>query len=93
MDREASPETLEKVCEIVGRHRPEVIGMHNFKTRHAGGKKFVQFHLEMKRHLTFEEVHEITEGIVGEIRAALGKVQVIIHPDPEGTGTDPSDLM
>ena len=92
MDREASPETRQVVQEIVARHAPQVVGMHNFKSRHAAGKHFIQFHVEMKRRLSFDEVHEITERIVEEIRQALGKVQVIVHPDPEGTGTDESDL-
>lgn len=93
MDREASPETRQVVQEIVARHAPQVIGMHNFKSRHAAGKKFIQFHLEMKRQLAFEEVHEITEKIVEEIRRVFSKAQITIHPDPEGTGIDQSDLM
>lgn len=93
MDRETSPETLMTVREIVSRHAPAVVGMHNFKTRRAAGKRFIQFHVEMKRNLTFEQVHEMTEKIVGEIRQVYENAQVIVHPDPEGTGTDESDLM
>jgi ferrous-iron efflux pump FieF len=93
MDRETSPETLVTVREIVARHAPEVVGMHNFRTRRAAGKRFIQFHVEMKRQLTFEQVHEITEKIVSEIRRVFENAQVIVHPDPEGTGVDESDLM
>ncbi len=92
MDRETSPEIRQKVHEIILKHEPQVLGMHNFKSRRAGGKRFIQFHLEMKLHLSFEHVHEITEGIVKEIRQTLGNVHVIIHPDPEGHGEDESDL-
>lgn len=93
MDREVSPEIKEKVQAIVDRYRPTVVGMHNFKSRHAASKKFLQFHLELKKDLTFEAVHELEERIAGEIRRELGNVQVTIHADPEGHGLDQTDLM
>ena len=92
MDRETSPETQSRVLEIVRRFRPEVIGIHNFKSRRAAGKRFIQFHVEMKKDLTFERVHDLTETITAEIRRSFEKAQVIIHPDPEGSGEDESDL-
>ncbi len=92
MDRETSPEIRHKVHEIISLHKPLVLGMHNFKSRRAAGKRFIQFHLEMKKHLSFEHVHEITEKIAKEIRTEMGNVHVIIHPDPEGHGEDESDL-
>jgi ferrous-iron efflux pump FieF len=93
MDRETSPEALITVKNVVAQHAPEVVGMHNFKSRRAGGKRYMQFHVEMKRNLSFHKVHEITELLVKEIRNLLGNVHVIIHPDPEGHGEDESDLM
>ncbi len=92
MDKETSPEIRDKVQQILLQHSSTVMGMHNFKSRRAAGKRFIQFHMEMKKHLSFEHVHEITESIVKEIRENLGKVHVIIHPDPEGHGQDESDL-
>jgi ferrous-iron efflux pump FieF len=91
MDRETSSQPRMTVQEIVARHRPQVVGMHNFKTRRAGEKRFIQFHVEVKRNLSFERVHEMTEAIAGEVRQAFGNVQVIVHADPEGTGRDESD--
>ncbi len=93
MDREVSPELREQIWEIVKRHHPDVIGMHNFKSRQAAAKKFVKFHLDMRRDLTFEEVHELEERIAGEIRRELGNIHVTIHADPEGHGLDQTDLM
>jgi ferrous-iron efflux pump FieF len=93
MDRETSPEALVTVKQVISRHCPQVTGMHNFKSRRAGGKRYIQFHVEMKRDLSFHKVHEITEVLVREIRELLGNVHVIIHPDPEGHGEDESDLM
>ncbi len=93
MDREISPEVHETVARIVARYHPQVLGMHNFKSRQAASKKFLQFHLDMKRDLRFEEVHELEERIAGEIRCELGNVHVTIHADPEGHGLDQTDLM
>ncbi|MBI2981836.1 MAG: cation transporter [Deltaproteobacteria bacterium] len=93
MDKELDPGVRQAVEGIVKRHRPEVLGIHNFKSRHAASKWFLQFHLVLKRDLSFEEVHELEERIAGEIRRELGNVHVTIHADPEGTGLDQTDLM
>jgi cation diffusion facilitator family transporter len=93
MDRETSPEIHNKVIEIVERHRPKAIDVHNFKSRRAAAKRFIQFHLTVKKDLRFEEVHELEERIAGEIRSELGNVHVTIHADPEGHGLDQTDLM
>ncbi|MBI2083345.1 MAG: cation transporter [Deltaproteobacteria bacterium] len=93
MDRELRPEIRQAVEEIVKRYYPEVLGMHNFKSRHAASKRFLQFHLVLKKELSFEQVHELEERIAGEIRRELGNVHVTIHADPEGTGLDQTDLM
>jgi len=93
MDRESSPETLETVQKIVQSYAPQVVGMHNFKTRRAGNRRFIQFHVEIKHNLSFEKVHQITENLVADIRRAVNNAHVIIHPDPEGHGLDESDLM
>ncbi len=93
MDREKSPVTFETVKQIIAHHAPTVIGMHNFKSRRAGGKRYIQLHVEIKRDLTFHQVHKITEQLAAEIRQGLGNVHVIIHPDPEGFGEDASDAI
>ena len=93
MDREISPEVREAIRAIVERYRPDVLGMHNFKSRQAASKKFVQFHLDMRRDLAFVEVHELEERIAGEIRRELGNIHVTIHADPEGHGLDQTDLL
>lgn len=92
MDKEDSPEILERVQEILSRHA-SIRGMHNFKSRRVAGKRFIQFHMEMKRSLSFEQAHEITELIVEEIQDTWEDAQVIIHSDPEGHGQDASDLQ
>ncbi len=93
MDRDISPEIRASVEKILERHAPLVVNMHNFKSRRAGAKRFLQLHLDMKKDLTFLEVHELEEQIAGEIRRELGNVQVMIHADPEGHGLDQTDLM
>ncbi|MBI4196306.1 MAG: cation transporter, partial [Deltaproteobacteria bacterium] len=93
MDREVDPSIRQKVTEIVMRYKPEIVGVHNFKSRQASSKIFLQFHLDMKSDLTFLQVHELEERIAGEIRREMGNVHVTIHADPEGHGLDQTDLM
>lgn len=92
MDREVHPAVRSRVEEIVRKHQPQVTGLHNFKSRQAASKMFLQFHIEMDKGLRFEEVHQLEERIAGEIRRELGNVHVTIHADPQGCGLDQTDL-
>ncbi len=93
MDRESSPEIQQHVERILSQYPSAVVGMHRFKSRQISEKRFIQFHLEVKSHLSFPQVHEITEIIAQRIREEIGNVEVIIHPDPEGQAEDASDLL
>jgi len=45
---------------------PEVRGAHELKTRSAGDKPFIQFHLEMDGNLSLLEAHNISDQIAAE---------------------------
>jgi cation diffusion facilitator family transporter len=62
----------------------EVKGVHDFKTRKAGDKSFIQFHLELDGKMTLYQSHEITEKIMNKIHSIFYNAEIIIHQDPEG---------
>lgn len=77
------PETdLAKVREIVASFQPEVIGMHDLKTRRSGDLRFIDLHLEIPREASFEEAHDRTVRVLRAIERELAPAKVFVHSDP-----------
>lgn len=86
-DEEFPPEDKLKVLDIVRSHNGAK-GVHELKTRYAGNKPFIQFHLEMDASLSLRAAHDIAEEIVDAIVKEFPLAEVIIHQDPEGEETN-----
>lgn len=83
MDRELPPEDRRRIREIVMAH-PETRGVHDMRTRNAGDRIFIEFHLELDSHLTLEAAHDITDAVENEVAEAFTNAEVLIHQEPEG---------
>jgi ferrous-iron efflux pump FieF len=83
MDRELGQEDRERVVAIAMAH-PEVRDIHDLRTRSAGPRSFIQFHLELDKDISLRRAHEISDDVEAKVRAAFPGSGVIIHQDPEG---------
>jgi ferrous-iron efflux pump FieF len=54
------------------------------RTRRAGSKKFIEFHLVVDHTLSFVESHNIAEDIIKEIEKKVPNAEVTVHVDPHG---------
>jgi ferrous-iron efflux pump FieF len=63
----------------------DAISAHDIKTRTAGKKSFIQFHLEFDGDMKLKDVHEITEALEQIIMKKFPASEVIIHQDPKGS--------
>jgi len=81
MDHELDDEELEQIKAIVLNHQG-ALGMHELRTRQAGHKRFIQFHLELDDNLSLLEAHGIGDEIETKIKQALAPCEVFIHHDP-----------
>ncbi|MFN4089971.1 MAG: cation diffusion facilitator family transporter [Alphaproteobacteria bacterium] len=90
MDRELPADQRRRIREIVTTH-PETRGVHDMRTRNAGDRYFIEFHLELDRHLTLEQAHDITDAVEAEVMAAFPNAEVLIHQEPEGLEDDRLD--
>lgn len=61
-----------------------VRGMHDLRTRKAGHRRFVEFHLEVDPQLSVEQSHDITERIEREIVQHFPHSMVTVHVEPRG---------
>lgn len=83
MDRELSEEDRERIKTIALEH-PEVVNLHDLRTRNAGVHSFIQFHLELDRDITLMAAHRISDEVEKAVMKAFPGAEVIIHQDPAG---------
>lgn len=83
MDREWPEEKKARFLEVVARH-PELRGIHDLRTRTAGARDFVQFHVWVDGNLSVREAHRVMDEVEARLSAEFPEVEILIHPDPEG---------
>jgi len=83
MDRELSDEDRERIKTIALEH-PEVVNLHDLRTRTSGAHSFIQFHLELDRDITLMAAHRISDEVEMKVMQAFPGAEVIIHQDPAG---------
>lgn len=81
-DRGLPEEELRRIRGIVDGFRPEVVGMHDLKTRRGGGQRFIEFHLEIPRETSFEDAHELMVRVLRAVERELPRSKVFVHGDP-----------
>lgn len=81
MDTEFLEEDKKKIIDKI-MACPGANGMHDLKTRRAGNKSFIQFHLEIDEKISLLEAHAITDSLEQDILNIFDKAEVIIHQDP-----------
>lgn len=92
MDKEWPEEKRQRFVEVAARH-PDLIGLHDLRTRTSGVRDFVQFHLWMDPHMTVAEAHAVTERLEQALEAEFPGTEILIHVDPEGQVDQPDNPM
>ncbi|RCU50957.1 cation diffusion facilitator family transporter [Corallincola luteus] len=81
LDRELPEQEKQQIQSLAEAH-PGVHGIHDLRTRQAGGTRFVQMHVELADELPLVDAHQIADDIEAKLKKALGNCDVIIHQDP-----------
>jgi ferrous-iron efflux pump FieF len=81
MDHELPEAEREKIKEVAHAH-PDVLGVHDLRTRTSGRQTFIQLHLEIDGGMTLYRAHAIAESVEAELQTAYPGAEVIIHQDP-----------
>jgi len=86
VDEEFSPAQKEKLIAILIKYKEagSIFAVHELKTRTAGTKDFIQFHVELDGNKSLHEVHDISDQIMEDILKAFPQAELIIHQDPAG---------
>lgn len=91
MDREVSDSDRKRITGIVKDH-PEVLSLHDLRTRASGPMLFIQLHLELSGDLTLYRAHEIADEVEAALEEAFPGAEVLIHQDPYGVEEPPARL-
>jgi ferrous-iron efflux pump FieF len=83
MDQELPDEDRARIKELV-LAQPGVLSMHDLRSRSSGPHVFIQFHVEVDRHISLLAAHDILDRIEDDLLERYPGAEVIIHADPEG---------
>jgi ferrous-iron efflux pump FieF len=83
MDREMSDGDRDRIKLII-RANPEVVDLHELRTRAAGQDRFIQFHLDLKPEISLKDAHRISDAVEASLMEAFPGAEIIIHQDPLG---------
>ena len=83
MDQELPDAERARVRAIAENH-PEVVAVHDIRTRIAGPTAFIQLHIEMNGDINLLRAHQISDAVEADLRRAFPHAEIIIHEDPAG---------
>jgi ferrous-iron efflux pump FieF len=89
LDRELSSVSRKEILAIASQ-QPDVLGVHDLRTRTSGTHDFIQFHVELRPELSLARVHEISDRVERAVMESFPRAEVIIHADPYGL-VEPQD--
>ena len=88
MDREFDDADRDRIKGLVLSH-PEVLALHDLRTRTSGRDSFIQLHMELHGSMSLLRAHDVSDEVEIQIRRAFPGAEVIIHQDPFGLEKPP----
>jgi len=83
MDRELDEADRARIIGLATAD-PQVLGVHQVRTRASGPYVHIQMHMDLEPDQTLDEAHKIVVAAENRILAAFPAADVLIHPDPCG---------
>jgi cation diffusion facilitator family transporter len=84
MDATLPPAEQEAIKQILGGYEREGFRYHALRTRHAGSRSFISFHVLVPGDWTVQRGHDLLERVERDIRAAVPGATVFTHLEPIG---------
>ncbi|MGA7801361.1 MAG: cation diffusion facilitator family transporter [Gammaproteobacteria bacterium] len=81
LDRELPDDQRERIAALAKAH-PDVIGVHDLRTRQSGRLNIIQLHLELDARRSLADAHRIADEVEAAILRAFPHADVTIHQDP-----------
>jgi len=78
------------IQQVLSRYEREGVHYHALRTRYAGSRSFISFHVLVPGDWTVQRGHDLLEQVERDIRAAVPGATVFTHLEPIG---DPAALQ
>jgi len=85
MDTALSREEIGETVQIILSQLPPGASYHDLRTRKAGPRRFMEFHLAVPGQTSVNESHALCDRIESAISARMSKVSITIHVEPAET--------
>jgi ferrous-iron efflux pump FieF len=82
MDRSVPAEIEKEIASIIDDMPFPYAGFHRLRTRFAGSKRYVDFHLLICRKLHIDEAHNMTSEIEDRLEKRVADIDAVIHVEP-----------
>jgi cation diffusion facilitator family transporter len=82
MDSSLSPEEVSRVVNEVQAQLPPLASFHHLRTRKAGPRRFIEFHLLLPGETTVRESHALCDRLETAISRVLPRASITIHVEP-----------
>ena len=82
LDRALEHTEQEFIKEILSRYASQGLRYHALRTRQAGARSFISFHVLVPGEWTVQRGHDLVERVERDIRAALPGATVFTHLEP-----------
>jgi len=83
MDAELPDEERQRIL-TVARAQPEVLDVHDLRTRRSGRQRFIQLHLELDGKLSLSVAHAVGDRVEAALLKAFPSSEILVHTDPAG---------
>lgn len=83
MDGALPANTSADLFEVLDRHRkPGEVEFHAVRTRQAGSRQFMEFHILVPGKWSVQQGHDFTEQVIDDLVAVVPEVRVSAHLEP-----------
>nr|WP_142661547.1 cation diffusion facilitator family transporter [Paracoccus laeviglucosivorans] len=83
MDEAVDEHALRDIRTIISDNAEGALEAHDLRTRHAGPKTFIDFHLVVDGRISVKEAHDICDRIEAALKRKLPDALISIHVEPE----------
>jgi len=83
MDTALSPREIHKTEQLIQAELPPGASFHALRTRKAGARRFIEFHLLVPGETSVRSSHVLCDRIEESITGELAKASVTIHVEPQ----------
>jgi cation diffusion facilitator family transporter len=89
MDTALSPAEIQEAERLIRSHLPREASFHALRTRKAGPRRFIEFHLLVPGTMTVDESHALCDRIEHSLSAQLTEASITIHVEPHESHDTP----